>query len=264
MPESSLSLSYDDLRSEIAQLLGFSRTYTDWTTGQAAVIASLLNSGLRQFYFPPPAGGKDIPPWSFMQPVLSLQTTANKSDYDLPDDFGGFAGALTFKSDSNRNYSLPLIGEGMIRDYRARDGSVTTGRPRYAAVRPKPIVDGQYGQRYELLLYEAPDAAYTLQGAYTILPSALSTTNRYPYGGPVHAETILESCLACVEEKLDDAQGLHAKKFMERLAASAAHDAKLTRAGTLGYNGDYSDGQRQRRRHSDEHVVTYNNVEYGG
>ena len=261
MSESSLSLSYSDLRSEIGQVLGFGRDATLWDTDSTAIVLSVLKSGLRQFYFPPAGGGGDFQIWSFLQPVMTLKTTSGVRDYDLPDDFGGLRGPPTFYGDSQATFALTLTGEGMIRAFHARDGDSASGRPTHIAIRPK-ATDGVSGQRFQACFYPEPDSTvYTVQIAYTILPDVLSTTNLYPYGGVAHAETILASCLAVAERRIDGEEGVRTKEFFEKLAASMALDVRLTRADNLGYNGDGSDSSRS-SRHSDTHETTYLSTRY--
>ncbi len=78
---------------------------------------------------------------------------------------------------------------------------------------------------------------------YYLLPDYLTTNYPYALGGMAHAETVLESCLAVMEERLDDitrGQGPHGIAFMGRLAASISMDRK-SKAQTLGRNRDGSD-----------------------
>ncbi len=49
-----------------------------------------------------------------------------------------------------------------------------------------------------------------------------------------HAETIQAACLAAAELFLNDEKGQYWQTFMERLAASVAHDAEAGAADSLG------------------------------
>lgn len=72
MSESTLSLTMDQLATEIAKVTAQS------TTDDAADILTILNEGLRNFYFPPPVviNGQDYyHQWSFLRPVTTLTTT---------------------------------------------------------------------------------------------------------------------------------------------------------------------------------------------
>ncbi len=97
--------------------------------------------------------------------------------------------------------------------------------------------------------------------AYTILPDFLSGSKPYAYGGSAHTETIIESCLAVAEQRLDDAMTVHSVQFKRLLAASVGHDRRL-QPNNYGYNGDRRDGRFRsfRGRPWDNLTVTYNGV----
>ncbi len=67
MSESTLSIAYSDLRSEIGDYLGIGRSATSWSANDIARVAGVLSSGLKQFYFP--ASGHR---WSFLSPAATL------------------------------------------------------------------------------------------------------------------------------------------------------------------------------------------------
>lgn len=67
MSESTLSIAYADLRSEIGDYLGIGRDPTLWSTNDVSRVAGILSSGLKQFYFP--ASGHR---WSFLSPAATL------------------------------------------------------------------------------------------------------------------------------------------------------------------------------------------------
>ncbi len=66
MSESTLSLIYETLNTEIAVMLGYSRTLASRSTAQIAAIKSCLDSGLRQFYVQPDWE------WSFLKPISTI------------------------------------------------------------------------------------------------------------------------------------------------------------------------------------------------
>lgn len=69
MAESTLSLTYTDLMKEVNYFLGYGRVATD-TDG---VVDPLVQSGYRQFLYPPPVGGqKSSYQWRFLRPVDSI------------------------------------------------------------------------------------------------------------------------------------------------------------------------------------------------
>lgn len=193
-------------------------------------------------------------------------TITSTGDYDLPDDFGGIEGKITFDQDEAYR-SLPIVGEGSIRAL--RQNNVSAREPDRAAIRPKAYaVSASEGQRFELMLWPVPDQVYNLTYRYNAIPNKISATNEYPLGGMIHGETILESCLAMAEHTMDDQQGIHAARFQELMAASIAFDRQAMTPEFFGYNGDNSEkydrmGARDRRAYRVSFGdVTYNNVQY--
>lgn len=262
MAESTLSLTYNDLRAEVGHKLGYGRDYDAWDAEQAASVASAIKSGLRQFYVPPPLGGRASHRWTFLRPTRTVTTVDGTADYDLPDDYGGMDGDLTVLSSDNAYAPVRWTGEGQVRALRSTSPDAT-GRPAFAADRPRAMQGGT-GQRFTLLLYPTPDDEYTVQYRYFVLPDALSDERLFPYGGMAHAETILASCLAMAEERLDDVQGTYKAAFLERLAASVAHDSAAHEPDFYGKNLDRSDdgGGHGTRRYRPVNNVTYNGVQY--
>jgi len=77
MAESSLSITFDQLAVEVAVFLGYSATKTDWSAAQLAEIDRYIQSGIRQFYYPP--AGEGVPEgyeWSFAKPTTTLTVEA--------------------------------------------------------------------------------------------------------------------------------------------------------------------------------------------
>lgn len=268
MAESTLSLKYSDLVGEVGLFLGYGRgaEFGDsaFTTQQQAAIDSCVRSGLRQFYFPPPLdqSGSSYD-WSFLKPTVELTFAQGEDHIDLPDDFGGFEGPIGLLSTTSQvSWQVPLTGEGNVRQ-KYSELPEATGRPLLAALAPQKGTTFLRGQRFQMLLFPLADTDYTLQFAYYVLPDYLSGSYPYAYGGMAHAETILESCLAIAEQRLDDASSVHSMKFNERLAASVSLDRR-SKPQRLGYNGDNSDGRNRldRRGLHWQNLVTVGGVQY--
>lgn len=255
MPESTLSLTYDDLRSEVGYYLAYGRDSADWDDDQEADIDSCVKTGLRWFYFPTLVGRPMAHDWRFLQPAAVLSVAADVTDYDLPSDFASLIGDLYHRTTSTAYCPVPVRGEAMILRRRG-ESAQSSGKPQLAAVRPK-ATQGVIGQRHELLIWPTPDQAYSLNYRYRILPEALDSVRQYPYGGAAHAETIKAAVIAAAEEMIDDMRGIRFQSFMERLAASISQDGQ-TMPDNLGYNADRSDWKHYRRdRHDETSVVTY-------
>lgn len=233
--ESTLNLSYSDLRTAVADFLGYGRDSANWTTKATAHINEALADGLRQFYHPPivaPARRSYL--WSFLRPVGVLTTVATEHRYDMPGDYAGIDGDFVY--DSTTLYrKIQIVGEGQIRELRS--GTVTSGVPQYAAINPKQS-NGEGIQAFEVTFWPTPDAAYRLTYRYVASPNASSASQPFPLGGEAHSDTIKQSCLAAAEFLRDDERGIHAQRFMEMLSASISRDAQLTERKFYGYNGD--------------------------
>lgn len=242
--ESTLGLTFDDIRSRIGDHAGYGTDSDNWSTGKIDKIENALNGGLRRFYHSP-----IIPTirrayrWSFMRPVTTLATVASTADYELPVYFGGMDGPFTYST--NQLYqAIKVCGEGQIRELRASNS--TTGVPMLAAIRPKSST-GAASQRMEVMFWPTPDAVYTLSYRYLAAPEAIAADHPYPLGGEQHAETIIESCLAWFEENYEDRQGVHTARFQERLMASFSLDAQATEPDYYGVQMDYSRWPNRRR-----------------
>jgi len=157
--------------------------------------------------------------------------------YSLPDDFGGLIDGPAFDSTGG----LSDIRERTVAWMRDRiaGGGTQTGEMDSFAIQPMTFATAT-GQRYEILVGPIPTADKTLYYRYRINPAKLSADTDYPYGGPAHAETILELSLAAAEERLQDGQDFHQVRAQRLLAASIDLDASF-KGRNLGYCGDYSD-----------------------
>ena len=236
--ESTLSLARTELQQEIGHFLGYTRASEKWSSGELADINAALGKGLRQFYFPPILQGENLAhEWSFLRPVDTLTTENGVKDYDMPADFGGIDGPMTFAATTGYP-PVAVVGEGQIRQLRQRTS--ISDRPQLVAIRPKEST-GSAGQRFEALFYPTPNAAFTLAYRKIILANALTSDAPYPLGGMAHAETLLASCLAAAESQSVDGQTTKWQFFIQRLTASISHDRKANSQEYFGYCGDNSD-----------------------
>jgi len=257
MPESDLTLAFPDLQAEVGDYLGFGRTPSAFNDAQNERVNKNIKAGLRMFYF-----NSQGHPWSFMKPVGSLETVKDQWAYELPPEYSGLTGKVSFSSTSTSYVPLVTTGFVQIRRMRSHNPSVK-GIPRYCGDEALPIQTG--GQRWQLLLHPTPDKAYTLLYPYQVNPKALTNTKPYPWGGLPHAETIKAACLAAAERDDEEgANGLHQQNFLTLLAASIKYDTQLHRADVIGYNGDGDSvwAQPVRTRLRPDYTVTLNGVAY--
>ena len=271
MAEPTLSLKLNDYLVKTAKFLGWGTgglvvtSDVAYTTRQQDDLNEIVASGIRQFYYPPKLPQQANPhSWSFLHPVQTLDLLAGHNTVQLPDDFGGFEGIVTVSPTANAVLPWPIrfYNEAQVR-FAFTETPNATGPPTMVAEQNLKGTTQVSGSRSQLSVYPTADQAYALNVQYYINPDMLTGTNPYVYGGPEHVETILESCLAIAEQRLDDAMTVHTAKFLQRLEASIGMDMKH-KAQTSGYNGDRSDGKHRDMagRHWWIPAGTYNNQSF--
>ncbi len=199
-------------------------------------VTDCIKSGQRSFYAPVPMGEnsehKTPYVWSFLNPATALSlTVAEGFDYDLPDNFDQVLSHITYGVGVIQE-PIQIVSVPELQAMRAQDN--VTGAPQYVATRPKAI-DQTDGQRFEAIFYPTPDATYVAEYSYKIAPSKMTPTNKYPLGGLAHSDTILESCLAAAEIKVDGTSGVHGAAFQARMAASVQIDKRASRIDGKSY-----------------------------
>ena len=264
-PDDGLSINRQYLGKLIGREAGFGPNRHLWTHSQASVVTEAIKSGLRYFYNPPTLPGEAYPhDWSFLSPVTSLVTVAEQSEYDLPANFAILKGDFTYSDDSYTFRSLVrTVGEETIRQHQARQVSVL-GRPTMAAVKPK-TVGAEIESRYSVLLWPTPDDEFTLGYRYRINPMMLVAEAgdsvvvgaSQPEGGPVHAQTIIESCLLALDSLMKINNPVRRDKFMQCLVASVGFDLKLNAPTTLGYNADHERSELTTGRYTSDRTISY-------
>jgi len=255
MAESGLSIGFPTLQIEVGEYLGIGPTAADWSTKDAALVDRIIQSGLRQFYYPPVDRYGDVHNWSFLNPTTTITTVADQWEYDLPDAFSRILGDLHYAA-SVSMFSIPIIGYGSLLEMRSQNED--SYKPTVAAVRFK-TADGTTGQRNQLLLHSPPDGVYVLTYRYEAYNGALSLTNPYPLGGMKYAETIISSCLAVAEIRANGEESIHGKEFLRNLATAIASD-KVSGAKNFGQMGASPDTDSSCSRYDGRSngVVTYN------
>jgi len=235
----TLGIDFTQLQRAVGRFLGLSRDPGTWQPDGRIDVHDIIRSGIRRFYWPPPlpipeaAEGQVVHlsskslserptwSWSFMQPTVTLTTVAATATYALPPDFGELLeGGFTFTTDQQ---PVALVTYEQILQMQSQ--ASRTGVPKYASVNVRDAKSTQY----TVTFYPTPDAVYTLSYSYGVAPSDITENSPLPLGGPQHAETILEACLAAAEKTLNDEEGLHEKKFLECLTRSIQADANLKR-----------------------------------
>jgi hypothetical protein len=229
MAESSLSLGWTELKQEVGDFLGYGRgSSPSWSTAKEATIERIVQSGVRNVYYPPalvtrPDEHKILGyEWSWLRPFTTLSLVADTGDYDMDDNFGRLYGEFHFAADQHRR-SIAIVSVADLLDMRS--SSDTTGAPIYAATRYKSS-DGSTGQRQEALFYPTPDTAYTLSYQYEAYSGQLSDSYPYPLGGMHYSELYVESCLSVAELRMNGEIGVHHTQYEALLVDAVLRDRK--------------------------------------
>lgn len=227
MAESSLSLTYDDLRLEIALFLGWDRTSANFTTANNTDFQRILDAGLSAFYFPPLDEEHPVYEWSFLRTIGTITLTASNAAYDLADNCSGVVldDSVSHSSASARR-TLSKVPESVIRKQQAMASK--TGAPEQYAVRAKAHTPTT-GQRYEMLVYPTPtstEATQIISFAYVWIPETLTTgANIYPAGGGRYSECVRLAVLAAAESIIDDDPvGVYNQRFTNELKSAIRAD----------------------------------------
>ncbi len=249
MSESSLSVSYDDLMSDVGHFVGYGANVDEFSLAELEEVDRYVQSGIRQFYFPPAMPGVEVGcDWSFMRPTGTITTVIGESVIDLPDDFGRILGKFHHDR-SVYSPAISIIPESRLLSLQS--AHVEPSIPRAACIRNKTIVAG-FGQRFEVVLWPVPTAVFTLTYRYEAYSGKLSC-GMYPLGGMRYSELVTESCLAVAERRANDEKGIHWDQFVQLMAAGVAMDRKQG-ASSYGQMSGCEESQQVRLRSGE---VTY-------
>lgn len=247
--ESTLADTYRDVIGSLGFEAGWGRGPDngdpEWDSDQFTTLKLIMKSGLRQFYKPPPDQAGVSHQWSFLSPFVRLALASGQRELRMPRDFGGVEGNVYVASaNAGGTPGICQVGGGVRALYAVYPNS--TGRPAVADIEALRT-SGADGQKWQMVFYPEPNADYTIEFYYSILGEMLTGDLPFAYGGPDHSETILASCLAVWENRIDDIpNGPRYQHWRERLAASISID-RAKRPQTLGYNADNSDDRYERR-----------------
>lgn len=216
----SLAVSYEDLKKSVSRFLGYDPA--SLSDRQASEVDDIIQSGIRNFYYPPALNGVDANfEWSFIRQDGTVMTADGVSVYELPNGFGRMAGQIRVDGDCGK--TIPLIPFG---DIMRMISSHERGRPRFASV----VFDktfGDRGQKKRLYLFPEPDREYSLSFRCDADTGKIDAKdNPFPLGGPMYAELVRESCLAQAEQTANDEIGLHTQNFNTLLVSMIQRDRK--------------------------------------
>ena len=239
-----------------------------WSHAEAQAVKLALETGLRKFYSPTPLPGeKYAHEWSFLRPVHYMQLQSGVWKYDLPDDFAMLKGDQILYEPGSAVLWAPirLVSERIVQ--RRQEQTQSSARPEIAAYRPKSPSEAT-STRFEMVFFPTPDSSYNINFPYSVNPGALSDDVALPLGGQPHMQTVIEACLAAVEQ-IAGKPGVHSGLFLECLRASVSHDRMVQSPDSMGFNrlqefgvnmGIYA-GNFPIHNCSDN-VTSYNGIEY--
>lgn len=250
MAVTTLSVTRNDIARYVAR-----KNYWDassLTAEQTTNMADIIASGERMFYYPRILPGESAPHvWSFMRPTFRTTILANIGDYDLPQEFAGFDGPLSF-ADWDSSEAITEINRALLDRKRQQTATAPfKAQPVHFSTSVDSVALGQPAE-WKLAFWPIPDQDYEILGLYTINPSAITSSTHYPLGGQPHAETLIKACLAASEAIMEDTAGVDTALFMEHLRTSVAWDRRMT-GGKTG--GRVTDGPRSPRIDRAQYVL---------
>lgn len=232
MSESSLSLQYNDFAGEVGHYLSYKRDNSAFTTDQTNDVNSVIDRGYRKFL--------SAHNWHFLWPTATITTIADTATYTLPDNFGSLRGRFSFAADTSYP-ELRIVSESMIRELNA--GNSSSSIPSMASIQ---IVNATSttGQRFEVTLWNTPNAVFVFTYTYnTLVSSQIRAATPYPLGGMAHSQTLLYAMLSEAEVMETNELGIHNTTYLSYLAKSIDEDNKLG-PQFFGKNLDRSDDYR--------------------
>jgi len=126
MPQSTLALSYTDLKRHVARYMRYNPD--NLSTAQATEVQDIIDRGYRQFLVPPIHHQ-----WSFLRPKATLATADGTAEYALPDAFASLHGDITYAAEVSSHLIRP-VSEELIRQ--KQQISDHEGKPEICAVFP--------------------------------------------------------------------------------------------------------------------------------
>lgn len=237
--ESTLADTYRDVIGSLGFEAGWRRGADNgdpaWDSRKQATLTHVMKSGLRQFY--------QAHDWSFLSPRVRFTLPSGTRALLMPFDFGGILEPHIYLiADSGTSGGEIKVTNDVRRRFALNNSA--QGRPYYVEIEPRDGTSRQTGQRWQLVFYPEPSAEYTIEFYQQIHGQILTAEVPYALGGPEHSETILASCLAVWENRIDHIPpGPNAPRFIDyrdKLATSIKNDRKK-RPQSLGYNADRSD-----------------------
>lgn len=237
-----MTLTYSDIKEEIAYLIGTPQNSWDAVTAQAVDqairkgIDSVVHNGLHQ--------------WSWMRPRWAMSTAPDQRRYPLPRDFEQFVSDLYFDGVNYQYQPITQLPASRLLQLAAI--TTTTGTPTRYAIESEAH-DGATPQGSLLVLDPTPDANYQLFGYYMIGVRPLSDLNPYPPGGDAHGQLFLAAILATIESKFLDSMQAKQVEYQDMLQVHIQIDLRRQprNLGKIGDNSGRMPGRSSLRKFLD-------------
>lgn len=233
-----------------------------WNHSQLITVNDILRAGLRNFYTPQVLPGeKHAHSWSFLKPSYTLALVAGKYIYPMPPSFVAVRGEVRYAPGTNAyrpvvQVTYPERVLGLL--------EVSTGAyygPLMVAFRVSES-SGPHGTTWEMLIAPTPSGDERIQIPFEMSPYQLDDEAELPIGGAIHAQTVIESCLAEAERVRGLGENVHQQQFMFRLQSSVSFDRQATCPLTVGVSHDDSDLLGDEIVYGEYHGIDYHLSEY--
>jgi len=224
-----MKLTFSDVYIKVSEFIGLGSSPAG---DDLTKVKDIVYRGYRRFLssIDPVTGKLHI--WSFLKQRSTINTTADKWEYQLPSDFVYSNNSLKFDDDEGRS---PLVMCSVSKIMTMRSFSASSNYPLFYAIRA-----GKYfkdtGQRYEVILHPQPGGVYLLKYSYVIEPEKPTETSDVFVGGSLASECILQCSLAAAELQENDEISIQ-NQMAEKLLFQLIEQDRQLAPDTVGYNG---------------------------
>lgn len=115
MAESTLNLTFTEIRTEIGRYLGYDRTYANWTASEILDATACIKRGLRNFYFPPRTNPQQqAHRWGFLRPSATLDIWDDLVTADAITGTISYASPVSTVTASAAAFYPSMVGKNLV------------------------------------------------------------------------------------------------------------------------------------------------------
>lgn len=114
MAESTLKLTFTEIRTELGRYLGLARSYGDWTASEILDVTACIKRGLRNFYFPPRTEQNAAHRWGFLRPSATLTIWDDVITDDAITATISFATPISTVTASEATFYPSMVGKNLV------------------------------------------------------------------------------------------------------------------------------------------------------